>query len=65
VVYLAGLITAKEWRRMETGQILQSMKIAVNVLKDRKLSRNDVETVISLAEEMLEAVADRMHHNAF
>jgi len=36
VVYLAGLITAKEWRRMETGQILQSMKIAVNVLKDRK-----------------------------
>ena len=50
------MITAKEWNRMETVDLLQSLEIAASVLKNRPLTREQIRYVVEIVKDLLEVV---------
>ncbi|MCD6312477.1 MAG: hypothetical protein J7L79_01515 [Thaumarchaeota archaeon] len=50
------VIIAREWSRMETSEILQSLEIGVRVLKTRALTWEHKKYVIEIVKDLLEAI---------
>jgi hypothetical protein len=50
------IITADKWRNMETFDVLNSIELAVRVLKDRKLGREEKMFCLELIKEIADLV---------
>ena len=50
------VIIAREWSRMETSEILQSLEIGVRVLKTRALTWKHKKYIIEIVKDLLEAI---------
>jgi len=52
------MITCDRWRELSTLEIMQSVELALRVLRERELSKEDVKFLLSLASEMGEVAAN-------
>jgi len=47
---------AKQWRKMTTNNIIQSIEVGLRVLKDRSLSKDDLLRLVLMLEEGISIV---------
>jgi len=52
------IVPAKEWRTMESREILESMEVAIRVLKERKLSNEEKKYASALAKDLVDIAMD-------
>jgi hypothetical protein len=50
------MITADKWRNMETFDVLNSIELAIRILKDRKLGREERVFCLELIKEIADLV---------
>jgi len=50
------MITAKEWREMETAEILQSLDIATDILSNRSLTNKEEGYLLFIIKNLLDVV---------
>jgi len=50
------MVTAKEWRKTETDEILQNLEVAARVLKKRVLTSEQKKYVLEIVKDLLEVI---------
>jgi len=56
---MSGIIPAKEWRKLRTSEILESIDIALKVLEDKKFISIDILHGLHLILDFVRIIAEK------